>query len=528
MHWTWLVLIEGNLVFIVVACPEPSPSRSKRIDIRGGKYYASAFRKNPIALPDKIKRPFKVLNPINTNHGVKKFIFIWKGKVHVCLPEVWIFNLHQIIDIGRMDFYSTFQQTVCESSSPAWYIENPSLLSSGEHGGYNIMCIFGRIFWNDHAGIGFRNINEMGINLKVLHLSSEKTWRGGEQQIAYLIEELSGLGVDNYVALRSGSVFENYCKSRNIPFIALPFRNTMDLQTAFSIRSYCKRIHIDLIHMHSAKSHGIGVLSAVLGNQTPLVLSRRVDFIPKNNWLTQWRYNHNQIKRILGVSDKITSIMKAYVKRPERCLTVHSGIDIKKFPTSSTVKKLRTEYDISDDFKIIGNTSALEGHKDYPTFIETVKKLLDGKIKVKAFIIGDGSQKDSLIRLVKEKSLERDLYFTGFRKDVHELLPGLDLFLITSETEGLGTSVLDAFAAGVPVVATNAGGIPEMVVHRETGMLCNVRDTESLASSVVELFNNPALRDSIVKKSKARVQEFSKRKTAEQTYKIYREIIAQL
>jgi len=361
-------------------------------------------------------------------------------------------------------------------------------------------------------------------NLKVLHLSSEKTWRGGEQQIAYLIEELSAMGVENHVAVKRASVFENYCRNNQIKYIPLPFENTMDLATAFRIKRYSEKQHVNLIHMHSAKSHGIAVLSSLIGNKTPLILSRRVDFIPKRNPLTRWRYDHPSIKKIIGVSDKITQIMRSYIKDPAKCVTIHSGVDTARFSAITDKTILRKEFNIPADHILIGNTSALEAHKDYPTFIATVEHLLKKQMPVKAFIIGDGSLKDPLMAMVKEKNLQSHIIFTGFRNDVPSILPGLDIFLMPSETEGLGTSLLDAFATGVPVVSTRAGGIPELVEHQKTGMLCNVRDTECLATAIVEVVRDLKLRDDIVKNAKAKVMEFTKRATAEKTLQIYRAV----
>jgi glycosyltransferase involved in cell wall biosynthesis len=88
----------------------------------------------------------------------------------------------------------------------------------------------------------------------------------------------------------------------------------------------------------------------------------------------------------------------------------------------------------------------------------------------------------------------------------------------------LGTSVLDAFAAGVPVVATAAGGIPEMVVHRKTGMLCPVRDARCLAASVLELLKDPALRNTIIEGAKSKLSDFSTKATAQKTLDVYKEI----
>jgi glycosyltransferase involved in cell wall biosynthesis len=149
------------------------------------------------------------------------------------------------------------------------------------------------------------------------------------------------------------------------------------------------------------------------------------------------------------------------------------------------------------------------------------------KLDIKAFVIGAGSLQEELKAYCSKKGLSAYVIFTGFRKDILQVLPALDLFLITSNEEGLGTSVLDAFAAGIPVVATAAGGIPEMVENRQTGMLEQVGDSPALARAVAEVMADHSLRMSLIAHAKEKVKIFSKEATANKTLEIYNEIIQQ-
>ena len=365
----------------------------------------------------------------------------------------------------------------------------------------------------------------MAAALSILHLSSEKTWRGGEQQIAYLLEELSKHGVRNHVAARKGSAFEAHCRKENIPLIALPFKNAVDIGTALAIKRYCQEHHIDLVHMHSAKSHGLGVISHVFGNNTPLVLSRRVMFSPKRSWFTRWKYNHPAIARVLCVSDKTREVMQAYLKHPEKAVTVYSGVDLHKFDPARRGDILVREGIRRPGLTVIGNTAALEYEKDYTTFIDTVDTLVQKKLPVQAVIIGKGSLEESLKKYVQDKQLQDVITFTGFRKDLVALLPELDIFLMPSILEGLGTSVLDAFLAHVPVVATQAGGIPEMVLSGRTGLLAPAGDSTALAEHIEAIMTNPVLREALIKGAQEKVKEFSKEQMATRTLAIYHEVV---
>jgi glycosyltransferase involved in cell wall biosynthesis len=361
--------------------------------------------------------------------------------------------------------------------------------------------------------------------MKILHLSSELSWRGGEQQIAYLIEELQKQGIQNFVACRQNSAFESHCRKVNIPHLSFSFRGSTDLATAWGIRKLCREKKMKLVHIHSAKSHSLAVLSHLAGNPAPLILSRRVDFPIRANVLTQWKYNHPSIQKIICVSQAIERIVRGSVHHPDRCTTVHSGIDANRFIPPAGI--LRSKYSLAEDTLLIGNTSALAGHKDYFTFIRTAEIFRSFGISARFFMIGDGPEREKLARHIRGKGLQDYVIMTGFLQNIDEVLPELDIFLMTSEMEGLGTSVLDAFAARVPVVATRAGGIPEMVIHQKTGLLAEVRAVEQLAAHLKLLSKDQALRTSLVEGAYHHLlSNFTKEKMAERTLEVYREVLS--
>ena len=328
--------------------------------------------------------------------------------------------------------------------------------------------------------------------MKVLQLSSEQTWRGGEQQIANLISELKQQpSLDTHILCRQDSPFQKHCQQQGWAHQTLPFKNSVDLKTAKGIKMYCQAHNIDLVHMHSARGHSVAVLAAVLGNKTPLLLSRRVDFVPKASRLTRWKYNHPRITRILCVSNCIAQIIKDYVAQPQKVYTVHSGIDLNRFTNPAPGTNIKQELGLPPQTILIGNTSALEGHKDYFTFLDTAKICLQQHPNLHFLIIGKGSLEAELKAYTATHNLQNHVTFTGFRKDIPQLLPQLQAFLMTSNQEGLGTSVLDAFACHVPVIATNAGGIPEMVQHQQTGWLAPVQNAQALAQGIDHLIQQP-------------------------------------
>ena len=356
---------------------------------------------------------------------------------------------------------------------------------------------------------------------KILHISTPKSWRGGEQQLAYLYEELKKKGLEQYILCRKDGGLAAWGKKNNWNVFESPKRTAIDPFFARKVKSICKEKGIDIIHTHDSHAHSFAVMSASLfGNKTPIVVSRRVDFAISKSSIK--KYNHKSVKRILCVSNAIKDLTEPDIKDKSILRTVHSGINLDKFPfEKEDCELLRQEFAISKDTPLIGNVAAIAPHKDYFTFLNTIEELVNRGVKAKFLIIGTGPMESEIKEYCSKKQLNNHVIFTGFRSNIREILPELDIFLITSETEGLGTSVIDAFACKVPVVATRAGGIPELVKHEKSGLLADVKDHKELANQVERMLDSKYLQSQIIDGQQSILPLFTKEATAEKTLKEY-------
>ncbi len=370
--------------------------------------------------------------------------------------------------------------------------------------------------------------------MRILHLNSEKTWRGGEQQVLYLVEELKKYAVSCFIACKRKSALSRRCKQYNLAHFDLPFCGELDLYSAYLIKRICQKHKIDIVHAHASHAHSIAFFSFLLGNHRPLIISRRVDYPLRRNLLSRMKYNTSAVKKILCVSHRARLILESNIKDRHNLMTIHSGIDTKRFQgkTHANSQQLRKRYTLAKNCVLVGNTSALSPQKDYYTFIDSAAKVLEriGTIhknpnQVHFFIIGEGKSRAQLERYVKVKKLDKYIHFTGFYDNIIDILPELDIFLFTSQEEALGTAILDAFAAHVPVVVTSVGGIPEMVENGRTGFLAKKKDSVSLSQHVLRLIDNPKLRKKIAAAAHEKLQDFSKERTAASTYQVYREVM---
>jgi L-malate glycosyltransferase len=354
--------------------------------------------------------------------------------------------------------------------------------------------------------------------LTVLHVSTAQTWRGGEQQLAYLVSELRNKGVKQYVLCSQDSAMAEWCLQEQVPFYTARKRSSFDIFFAKRISGICKSNKIGLVHAHDSHAHSFAVYAAaIFGNKSRVIVSRRVDFPVSGNPLSRFKYNHSSVARILCVSDKIRQITEASVKDKSLLVTVHSGVDVSRFVGRKSSGILHREFDLPDSCKLVVNVSALAPHKDLSTFVHVAETLLARDSSYRFLLIGEGGERTMLEQLIEAKGLGGKVILTGFRNDIPDVLPEAGAMLMTSETEGLGTTILDAFACGVPVVATAAGGIPELVLHEQTGLLADVRDHKGLAAEVERLFTDDRLRKDVIDGAAEHLKKFSKAATAEAT-----------
>ncbi len=359
--------------------------------------------------------------------------------------------------------------------------------------------------------------------MKILQISSEKAWRGGEQQIAYLINELSEHKAEVMVACRKGSAFEEYCERMKIPYKSLPFRNSMDIASARQLKKLCSEWKPDLIHVHSSKGYGITWLADLMGLRVPIILSRRVAFNVKGNFINKLKYNHSRLRKIICVTEAVRQEILPLVSDKDKTCVVYSGIDNALFNPDNKINFLKTQYNLPETAFLIGTTAAFTKEKDYRTFFRTAQHVLQSLPgePIIFLAIGEGPEKQEMQEFCKALKIEEKVCFTGFVPKAGQFIHELDIFLFTSRNEGLGSSILDAFASCLPVVSTAAGGIPEIVEHEKTGLLAAPGDYLTLSQAIQRLYQSPDLRKKFAKNAHQVVKGFDKKITAQKTIEIY-------
>ncbi len=364
----------------------------------------------------------------------------------------------------------------------------------------------------------------LNSTIRLLHISSPLSWRGGEQQLFYLFEGLKKKGISSKIFCPKNSALSN--KLTDGEKILYKKRSGFDLLAAARLARICKKDNINVIHAHDAHGHTTAVLAAsIFGNTPQIVLSRRVDFPIGKSMFSRFKYNHSKITAIVSVSNTIQGVIKPQITADHVHLeTVHSGVDLSRFQHVEPID-LRSSYNLGAEIRIIANVAALAEQKDYFTFLETAKQILLVDKNIVFIIFGSGPMEKEIKTYCTSLKLDDHVIFAGFRNDLPAVYPNINILLFTSKTEGLGTTVLDAFANHIPVISTNAGGIPEMVIHEETGLLAPVGDSKALTQHIIRVLNDQKLGATLANNAYKKLDEFTVDRLVSKTLIIYQKII---
>jgi len=299
----------------------------------------------------------------------------------------------------------------------------------------------------------------------------------------------------------------------------------VDLRAGWQLSRLMKRWQPDVVHAHDPHAVAAGALALSIGTPESnpiLVASRRVDFHIHGNAFSRWKYR--RVTCFIAASRAIGDMLVEDGIEAQRVVTVHEGIDVDRVEQAPTAN-IHEEFWLPAGVPVVGNIAALVPHKGQKHLVDAVPLVITQVPDAHVVILGEGELRPALERQVREMHLEKHVLLPGFRTDVLSLLKAFDIFVMASVTEGLGTSLLDAMAAARPIVATRAGGIPEVVVNEETGLLVPARDHERLASAIVRLLKDPDLRRRLAAAGLNRVRaEFSVDRMVDETLAVYRRL----
>lgn len=368
--------------------------------------------------------------------------------------------------------------------------------------------------------------------MRILQICSAREIGGGERHLADLANGLVSRGHEILAAIAPGSPVRAELSS--LPperIIELPMRNALSVRSGLKLSRLVRDQRIEIIHAHLARDYPLAALAAGRSG-AQLVLTRHVLFpLSKIHRLTSRRTS-----RVIAVSEAVADGLRAQnIFSPDKIVTIHNGIDVERFARGrggTGVPSVNRAQDARATLRIrvgmVGHLAPIKGQEE---FIRAAAIICGTRGDVDFIIAGedksrDGENRRIIENLIRDLGLKDRVQLTGWIDDVATLLGTLDLFVSPARSEPFGLSIVEAMAAGVPVIATASEGAREIIDAGESGRLVPIGEVEALAKAIEELLDDAHERDRLARHALVEARtKFSLQQMVDSTEQLYREVI---
>jgi len=351
-----------------------------------------------------------------------------------------------------------------------------------------------------------------GKPLKVVHIDSGKSWRGGQRQVLLLAKGLRDRGHEPLVIAPASSPLLEKARAAGLAATAVSTRAEWDVLAAKRIRSRLRAWRPDIVHAHDARSHTIAILALGTNSKIPLLVTRRVAFAPR---LARVKYG-KRVTHFIAISNAVKKAMTLAGIAPEKIEVVYSGI---AEPGIATRRDWQRELDWPANTLVCGVVGAMTGEKGIELLRGIIERL-PPTVARKCGIVFLGANDTGQLNAASVR-----IHWAGFVDEISDAMAGLDMLWHPATSEGLGTSVLDALALGVVPVAFATGGLSETIEHELSGFLIQPGNLDEFAAAVAKLAGDEELRNTLGANGRKRARAFSDVNMIENNIAVYYRVL---
>jgi glycosyltransferase involved in cell wall biosynthesis len=371
---------------------------------------------------------------------------------------------------------------------------------------------------------------ERKINVLFSSLSGELIG-GGQQSLLLLLKKIDKNKISPFLVCPSFGDLTNIARTLEIKtfIIPMPKIKKIKVKSIIEIIKIIKNNNINIIHSDSPRQAFYCGIAAKLCKK-PFIFHVRTS-MRQNIFFDYFLYLIS--RKVIVVCNAAKKRFKWFINKKEKIEVIYNGVDLLEFESKTEKKFLEKEFNIHENFKVIATAGQIIPSKGQEIFIKSAEKIIkEIDIPVNFMIIGSGDIKylNKLKQLTKELKIENNIIFTGFRNDIIRIIKVIDIFVLLSFLqEGISRVILDAMAAGKPVIATNVGGNCEIIENNITGILLSKNNlVENLTNSIVKMLLNPTIAKKMGENGKNRVKLlFDINDKVKRIENIYEELICQ-
>lgn len=352
--------------------------------------------------------------------------------------------------------------------------------------------------------------------LTILHTESSTGWGGQENRTLQECIGLKKVGARAIILCQPESMLGKKAMAEGAEVRTCAMRKSYDFSAIRYILKLIKTEKIDVISTHSGRDSLLAGIAGRLSGKKPRIVRTRHLALPITSRITYSLLPH----KVVTVSEYVRQYLIKEGISPEKVLAVPTGIDLTRFDPEKTVDGLRQELKLGQDIPIVGTIAILRYRKGHHILLDSVP-LVAEKIPQAVFVFaGNGPQKENIINKIQSMGISDRIFMLGLRSDIPEILKSIDLFVLPTLQEALGTSFLEAMAMGKPVIGTNVDGVGEVIENGRNGYIVEPNNPFALAETIIKALQN---------KEEAKAMGIEGRKMVRQNYtveKMYKSMYA--
>ena len=360
------------------------------------------------------------------------------------------------------------------------------------------------------------------MSFTILHTESSKGWGGQENRT---LQESIGLrqrGARVIILCQPDSVLGRRASSEGIEVRTCRMEKSYDIFAIKYILKLIKAENIDVITTHSGRDSLLAGIAGRISGKKPLIIRTRHLAMPITS-----RFTYNFLSdKIVTVSEYVRQYLISEGISSEKITAIPTGIDPEQFSPDKAAAVLREELKLSPDIPLVGTIAILRRKKGHHVLLNAITLVLE-KIPEAVFIFaGDGPQKQNILNRISELGLLNKVVMLGLRKDIPDILKSIDVFVLPTLQEALGTSFLEAMAMGKPVIGTNVGGVGEVIKDGVNGYLVEPDNPVALADAIIKMFRDKEKAGQMgIEGRKIAKQDFSLEKMREGMFALYSSLL---
>jgi glycosyltransferase involved in cell wall biosynthesis len=310
-------------------------------------------------------------------------------------------------------------------------------------------------------------------------------------------------------------------REAGVATVPIRMRGPLDPLGLAALVRVIRRERVSLVHTHSSIDAWLGGMAARLC-RVPVVRTRHVSIAIRRGPNPVYR---GLADRVITSGEAIRRVVLAAGVAPARVIAIPAGVSLEAFPFG--VRAPETARELRLGSPVIGSVAMFRGSKGHPQLLQAFAQVREKRPCASLLLVGDGIRRAWVEQLARDAHLSESVVFTGFRPDVPALLGTMDCFVLAStRTEGVPQALLQAFATGVPVVASRIGGIPEVVTDEETGLLVPSESVPALVAAIERVLDDPAGAAGRARAARALVEErFSHERAIDRLLQLYTELL---